>query len=492
MSKEREVCSSYQLQTGTNSISCPSQEFLSTPFLDSPDLVFDKPESRNKVFKSLPALDNNYDQLDKELQQLSDSLGVLYEQEDSEIEFLDSFIDYDDISIIYKTVEDKGKREAVTGGDESEIIVVTDRNEEATREIIIDGSETKQKAPRRSLRERLTWLKSRGKLVVRSLGCNNCIGRRFSKPESKYEVRTERRKEESGSDSSEAEEQKDLIRVKSYHITQDQVTIKNIEPQIHDRNEYNKAVTELENLEKLILRDSLRETFLKQRGMETIREEAELSFNNLSYGMVKVGERGPEDYYENVKPEKSLQNLYENVPFSEPHQYYENCPPPRPALQGSGDDEYESYDFGEEGIYQNVMFNNGSASVKCSDVNTEVDTLQKRINEVNDIIKIDSPKIPPEKVYKSKLLVTLSKPTTSAKEGKGEPKPVANKPPQKPLRSISNNFKTWALSKAEHPKIDVDKLSRQKLVNNTEMFSQEERNVVKDFLISCKEEFKSS
>ena len=114
------------------------------------------------------------------------------------------------------------------------------------------------------------------------------------------------------------------------------------------------------------------------------------------------------------------------------------------------------------------------------------------LNEVNDIIKIDSPEIPQEKVYKSKLLVTLSKPTTSAKEGKGESKPVANKPPQKPLRSISNNFKTWALSKAEHPKIDVDKLSRQKLVNNTEMFSQEERNVVKDFLISCKEEFKSS
>ena len=75
--------------------------------------MFDKPESRKNVFKSLPALDSNYDQLDKELQQLSDSLGVLYEQEDSEIEFLDSFIDYDDISIIYKTIEDKEKSEEV-------------------------------------------------------------------------------------------------------------------------------------------------------------------------------------------------------------------------------------------------------------------------------------------------------------------------------------------------------------------------------------------
>ena len=162
----------------------------------------------------------------------------------------------------------------------------------------------------------------------------------------------------------------------------------------------------------------------------------------------------------------------------------------------SNDDEYESYDFGEEGIYQNVMFTNGSSSVKCSDVSSEVDALQKRINEVNDIIKISSPDqdqdTPTDKIFKSKLIVTLSKPSSAVKEVKGETKPVASKPPQKPLRSISNNFKTWALSKAEHPKIDVDKLSRQKLVNNTEIFSQEERNVVNDFLKTCKEELKTN
>ena len=118
--------------------------------------------------------------------------------------------------------------------------------------------------------------------------------------------------------------------------------------------------------------------------------------------------------------------------------------------------------------------------------------LQKCINEVNDIIKIESHdhETPTDKIFKSKLIVTLSKPTPTVKEVKGESK--ASKPPQKPLRSISNNFKTWALSKAEHPKIDVEKLSRQKLVNNREIFSEEERNVVNDFLITCKEEFKSN
>ena len=72
---------------------------VSVPLLDSPDLVFDKPPaSRHRaVFKSLPALGikkksiryfskiklcsgHDNDPLDEELQQLSDSLGMLYEQ----------------------------------------------------------------------------------------------------------------------------------------------------------------------------------------------------------------------------------------------------------------------------------------------------------------------------------------------------------------------------------------------------------------------------
>ena len=146
----------------------------------------------------------------------------------------------------------------------------------------------------------------------------------------------------------------------------------------------------------------------------------------------------------------------------------------------------ESYDFGEEGIYQNIMFTNGSSSIKGSDLNSKVDALQQCINEVNDIIKVKPKDNQSEKVY-----VTLSKPTSSIKEDKAETKPAANTPPQKPVRSISNNFKTWALSKAEHPKLDPNKLPRQKIVN-TETFSPEERHVVSEFLKTFKEDLKTN
>ena len=406
----------------------------------------------------------------------------MYEQEDSEIEFLDSFIDYDDISIIYKSVEEKEKRDV---GDENEIIVVTNKDEATTREIVINGSEP-AKTEKTSMRERLTWLRSKGRLMLRSLSCN-CLGQRYLKPRPQCEVLSERSKEERGSDDSQAEEQKDLVQVKSFHIKQGQVKIKTIETP-DDHKNYHKAVTELENLEKLILRDSVRETFLKQRGMETIREEADLSFNNLSYGLVRLDEANLNNYYENLKQE--TQNVYENVGLpvqtDEQQQHYENLP--TPVFKMSNEDEYESYDFGEEGIYQNVMFTNGSSSINCPDGISEVATLQKRVNEVNDIISIEPTDRQPEtETFKSNLIVTLSKP--KCKEEKIGSKSVASRPPQKPLRSISNNFKTWALSKAEHPKVDVNKLPKQKLVT-TELFSQEERNVVSDFLKTCKEELK--
>ena len=458
--------------------------------------MFDKPESRKNVFKSLPALDSNYDQLDKELQQLSDSLGVLYEQEDSEIEFLDSFIDYDDISIIYKTIEDKEKREKETSVDDNEIVVVTDKDEEGTREIVINGSETNKKISG----EKWKWWKSKGRLILRSFSCN-CFRGRFSKPPSKYEVTAERRQEETVGDGEETEEEGEVVTVKSFHIQQEQVQqvrLKNMESPGPDTSGYSQAVNELENLEKLILRDSLRETALKRRGMETIREESDLAFSNLSYDLVKVDRRVLNNYYENLD-QKRIQNLYENLKFpsdsgstaeskDECCQYYENIPQQTTALRRSNDDEYESYDFGEEGIYQNIMFTNGSSSIKGSDLNSKVDALQQCINEVNDIIKVKPNDDQTAKVYVTK---GLSKPTSSIKEEKNETKPAANTPPQKPVRSISNNFKTWALSKAEHPKLDPNKLPRQKLVN-TEAFSMEERNVVSEFLKTFKDELKTN
>ena len=67
--------------------------------LPEPGATNSKASSMLSYYKSLPALDQHTDQLDRELQHLSDSVDVLYQQEDSEIEFLDSFIDYDDISV---------------------------------------------------------------------------------------------------------------------------------------------------------------------------------------------------------------------------------------------------------------------------------------------------------------------------------------------------------------------------------------------------------
>ena len=54
------------------------------------------PESQ---YKSLPALDKDFDKLGREIYNISDSVDFLYQQEDTEIEFMESFLDYDSISI---------------------------------------------------------------------------------------------------------------------------------------------------------------------------------------------------------------------------------------------------------------------------------------------------------------------------------------------------------------------------------------------------------
>ena len=50
-------------------------------------------------YKSLPALDKDFDKLGREIYNISDSVDFLYQQEDTEIEFMESFLDYDSISI---------------------------------------------------------------------------------------------------------------------------------------------------------------------------------------------------------------------------------------------------------------------------------------------------------------------------------------------------------------------------------------------------------
>merc|ERR1712106_739092 len=83
-----------------------------------------------------------------------------------------------------------------------------------------------------------------------------------------------------------------------------------------EKEEYVKAVEDLEKLEKLILRDSVRETLQKKREMSPINEELDLAFNNLSYDELEISgnTRDANKYYENVDDTKNItERIYQNV-----------------------------------------------------------------------------------------------------------------------------------------------------------------------------------
>ena len=90
------------------------------------------------------------------------------------MDFMDSFMDYDDISLIYsKVITGEEKDEGDDNGTENadQIVVVTDKNDEITHEILINGDEEVQISKGRSksksdrakmnLAERIKWLRSR-------------------------------------------------------------------------------------------------------------------------------------------------------------------------------------------------------------------------------------------------------------------------------------------------------------------------------------------
>ena len=65
------------------------------------------------------------------------------------MDFMDSFMDYDDISLIYSKVisreeKDLGDEESTEEENEDQIVVVTDKNDEITHEILINGDEEVQ------------------------------------------------------------------------------------------------------------------------------------------------------------------------------------------------------------------------------------------------------------------------------------------------------------------------------------------------------------
>ena len=218
--------------------------------------------------------------------------------------------------------------------------------------------------------------------------------------------------------------------------------------------------------------------------METISEELDLAFSNLSYDQVQfsLGQE-PQHNYENVEVDRVGQHLYENVEQNK-EQFYENIPAHQESnsLDLESSEEYESYDFGENGIYQNIVFSKAHVSNPNSDVNVKVDALQKCINEVNEIIKTKSSENPLEEAQQK-----IQKPSRSDHkliENDAAPKSsVQNK-----NKNISSTFRSWALGSTEHPKIDLNKLTKTR--QSDAMFTQEEKNVVSDFLKSIRNELK--
>ena len=139
-------CHGFTFQAMCATLSVGSMSNVSV--FPEPRAASSKPSSMLSYYKSLPALDQHHDQLDRELQHLSDSLDVLYQQEDSEIEFLDSFIDYDDISL------DNGNGRLTTNQTKSK---------SALGRPPIIPSENLQSSRRDKIRDSLRWLAYKGK-----------------------------------------------------------------------------------------------------------------------------------------------------------------------------------------------------------------------------------------------------------------------------------------------------------------------------------------
>ena len=118
------------------------------------DPIGNKALTPQSPYKSLPALDKHFNQVDRELQEISDSVDVLYQQEDTEIEFLDTFLDYDSISINCKESDQ-----------------IDSERQSKTNPLGLPPNDMHKFQPGKGkIRERLRWLTSRSKLTMRNFG----------------------------------------------------------------------------------------------------------------------------------------------------------------------------------------------------------------------------------------------------------------------------------------------------------------------------------
>ena len=118
----------------------------------------------------MPALHsyNKETSASREENELCLSMDTLYQGEDTEMEFLDSFLDYDSISIVSPSKHHE-TRENEEEEQEEEV-------EEILHCVIADAGEEVQSRKRKAgLKERMAWLASRGKVNMRGLSSSGSV-----------------------------------------------------------------------------------------------------------------------------------------------------------------------------------------------------------------------------------------------------------------------------------------------------------------------------
>jgi len=170
------------------------------------------------------------------------------------------------------------------------------------------------------------------------------------------------------------------------------------------------------------------ETLRRKRDMDPIAEEQDFAFTNLVYtevGSTNTGlqyenvEGGSGHKYENVGQEatkyENVDNTsrYENVPNTDPARpRYQNvditsenqndkmCQENQNLYENVGTDDtksdintcehYENYDFGENGVYQNILFTTKPSARPDTDVYSQLKSLEEAVSRVNDILMKES------------------------------------------------------------------------------------------------------
>ena len=304
--------------------------------------------------------------------------------------------------------------------------------------------------------------------------------------------------------------------------------------------------------------------------MDPIEEEQDFAFNNLVYTELGSGETGLQyenvgdgsghkyenvgqdgtkyenvddnSRYENVSDTDPIRPCYQNVRNTEENQkgkileenqnVYENVGTEDIKSDINHSEHYENYDFGENGVYQNILFTTKAASQPDADVYSQLRTLKEAVSRVNDILmkestdcddnkasqsnsieqvvsddvkenrldkaeEIQSRQISEESKAKGKVsairdMFTFGKSKEPTREEPSKGKPKQQREKSEPSSTIpvgrpASMFRRWALARAEHPVIDVERMEEERN-KPAAIFSSTEREIVAKFLENVKSE----